>query len=386
MKAASPLTRFVLLSLGLSLALSFGLSACAGDDPESCAAYEEAALDDASVCDEPYVRTICLDGAHPNLTSACAPERADNQPGDPNKDEDPNREDGDSTSCTGEVERNIACGLNHRGIARQICVDGAFIDDERGCEDLDICVDADEEEQDCEYNFEPGTQKRACTVGEWPEFSSCHVCTQGEIVDCDVESHLVTPRRLCHANNGYNPCTAVNQLTDIEGVRYYHATNTLPGRSVQITNLAPGFSISYWLTVNSGAPTGIFQMGTEENNPNVFSLGVDGIFCGDDDIDLCGGGTYAIGGGFAEAITTLGERNHIAVTMSETEFRIYLNGVEITDITPPEDDSFHFPGLEPRTYRLMHAPGANLAVYHTTVVADILSPEDVALLYAKMGN
>lgn len=385
MKAASPLTRFVLLSLGLTFGLSLGLSACAGDDPESCVAYEEAVLDDASVCDEPYVRTICLDGAHPNLTSACAPKRADNQPGDPNKDEGPNHEGEDSTSCTGEVERNIACGLNHRGIARQICVGGAFIDDERGCEDLDICIDATEEEQDCQYNSEPGTQKRACTVGEWPEFSTCHVCTQGEIVDCDVESHLVTPRRLCHANNGYNACTAVNQQTDIEGVRYYHASAHLNDRSVSITSFTPGFSISYWLLVSSGTPDGIFQLGTDDI-PNIFSLGIDGIFCGDDELDLCGGGTYAIGGGFAEAITTLGERNHIAVTMSETEFRIYLNGVEITDITPPEDGTFHFPGLSAGVYKFLYTPGPTFTVYHTTVVTDILSPEDVALLYAKMGN
>lgn len=388
--------RFLPLALLALFALASGCSESSDGESESCSDFEAEALRDASVCENSFVKTSCLgDGAaesYPNLAKACGDAAKDKDGDGDNEDEDPA-----PTPCEDNAERNVFCGLNNRDIGREVCVNGFFTLLPGSCTDKDECIDDTTETAPCTRDGFPGEKFRACNNGKWSDFTECHICDEGDTLECDIDSvFLVTPKRLCQPKNEYSDCTIVDFENDISGVLYYKESGDFLGETFTTTNHVEEFSVSFWMRFDEGTntPIGIFALRSggihgEHLNLHTGSVICVSGYCHDD------GSGYSIGPDPAERVQTPNVDNHIVVTMSQYYFRYYLNGEEITTITRgpnhipqnPENgfDGFNSPGLPAGTeIELRRGAYANGVLYsHTTIIDGILSPADVALLYAK---
>src|SRR5690606_5618848 len=215
------------------------------------------ALGDASVCENSFVKTSCLgDGAaesYPNLAKAC---------GDAAKDGDGDNEDDAPTPCEDNAERNVFCGLNNRDIGREVCVNGFFTLLPGSCTDKDECIDDTTETVSCTRDGFPGEKFRACNNGKWSDFTECHICDEGDTLECDIDSvFLVTPKRLCQPKNEYSDCTIVDFENDISGVLYYKEYGDFFGDTFMTTNDVKEFSVSFWMRFDEETnPIGIFSL------------------------------------------------------------------------------------------------------------------------------
>jgi hypothetical protein len=76
---------------------------------------------------------------------------------------DTSEEFDDDPECEKEGEtRDVACGLNGRGLKRETCTDGIWVSME--CVDPDICIDGDTREDTCGVM---GTRTDECVEGQW---------------------------------------------------------------------------------------------------------------------------------------------------------------------------------------------------------------------------
>lgn len=384
----------VLRFLPLALLALFALaSGCSDGESESCSDFEAEALGDASVCENSFVKTSCLgDGAaesYPNLAKACGDAAKD-------KDGDGDNEDDAPTPCEDGTERAIDCGPNDRGIGLEVCVHGFFKFLPGSCTDEDECVDDTTETESCTRDGFPGEKFRACNNGKWSDFTECHICDEGDTLECDIDSvFLVTPKRLCQPKNEYSDCTIVDFENDISGVLYYKESGDFLGETFTTTTHVEEFSVSFWMRFDEGTkPIGIFGIGSDGTHGVHLDLGTGSVTCASGYCRGNGSG-YSIGPDPAERVQTPNVDNHIVVTMSRYYFRYYLNGEEVTPITRgldyvPQDpengfDDFDSLGLPAETeFELRRGASANGVLYsHTTIIDGILSPEDVKLLHAK---
>lgn len=385
--------RFLPLALLALFALASGCSESSDGESESCSDFEAEALGDASVCENSFVKTSCLgDGAaesYPNLAKAC---------GDAAKDGDGDNEDDAPTPCEGNAERNVFCGLNNRDIGLEVCVNGFFTLLPGSCTNEDECIDDTTETNSCTRDGFPGEEFRACNNGKWSDFTECHICDEGDTLECDIDSvFLVTPKRLCQPKNEYSDCTIVDFENDISGVLYYKESGDFFGETFMTTNHVEEFSVSFWMRFDEGTkPEGIFALGSGGTYGNYLNLSVGDIGCLSTEYCMPESGyhhSFVFGSGSSNTVRTPNVDNHIVVTMSRHYFRYYLNGVEVTTITRnnvpqyPENgfDEFDFPGLPAGTeFELGRGAYADGVLYsHTTIIDGILSPEDVKLLHAK---
>lgn len=363
------------------LAIAFVFISCVDEDAETCNELELRFLEEPpnhSECN--FVRNNC--SAFPQISDFCAMAKVDDAP----------------TPCEDNTERNVFCGLNNRDVGREVCVNGFFTLLPGSCTDEDECIDDTTETVSCTRDGFSGEKFRACNNGKWSDFTECHICDEGDTLECNIDSvFLVTPKRLCQPKNEYSACTIVDYENDISGVLYYKEIGDFRGDTFTTTNDVEEFSVSFWMRFDEGTkPIGIFGIGSDGPHGVHLDLGTGSVTCAS---GYCsdGGFGYSIGPDHAERVETPNVDNHIVVTMSKNHFRYYLNGEEVTPITRGWNNihqdpvsgfnGFDSPGLPAGTEIVlshgMNSLGVVHYLSHTTIIDGILSPADVALLYAK---
>lgn len=104
---------------------------------------------------------------------------------------DPDTDPGDVTIlCKGDEHREIACGLNARGIQKQRCIDDHWVN-QGDCIDPDICQDGLSNYTPCGLNYR-GMIEIACIDGQFEE-GPCvdpDVCVDGDdgIISCGLNN------------------------------------------------------------------------------------------------------------------------------------------------------------------------------------------------------
>src|SRR5690606_27608147 len=98
---------------------------------------------------------------------AGAPGETEDEKDDEKEDEKEDQEKPDlvEPDCEEEETRELACGLNERGVQLQTCIEGEWQEDEE-CEDPDECLDDEEDEVECGRG-DLGTAQRTCVEGQW---------------------------------------------------------------------------------------------------------------------------------------------------------------------------------------------------------------------------
>lgn len=376
------------------LAIAFVFISCVDEDAETCNELELRFLEEPPNYGEcNFVRNNC--SAFPQISDFCM--TANHLP-NPDENGDDDNEDPTPTTCTGDEIRNVSCGLNSRGFQKQICVEGIFINHPlEPCGDPDVCVDGTEEDDSCEFGGETGIKTRTCEDGQWSEFTECHVCNEGEIDSVSYSGNLINAFRVCHSANGYGEYMFDDYNNAVNSKLYYKESGDFFGETFTTTTHVEEFSVSFWMRFDEGTntPSGIFELGSGGIRVKHLNLRTGNIGCSYTTEYCMPDHNFLFGLGPTERVQTPNVDNHIVVIMSQDYFRYYLNGEEITTITKngvlqdPENgfDGFDSSGLPAGTkFELGHGMNDLGVVHylsHTTIIDGILSPEDVALLYAK---